>query len=61
MYLNYTKRLEFEERPDYAYLRRLFYVLLQRSEMQFDLKFDWMIPKDKRSNYRRKINRKFKT
>lgn len=44
VYLNYTKRLEFEEKPDYTYLRSLFMGLLHKLELHYDLKFDWMLP-----------------
>jgi len=46
-YLNITKRLEFEERPDYVFLRGLFLGLLQKCELKYDLEFDWMLSKDK--------------
>ena len=46
-YLKYTKNLQFEEKPDYDYLRGLFLNILNRSHLQNDLKFSWLSIKDK--------------
>jgi len=43
-YLNYCRALRFEDRPDYAYLRRLFKDLFMREEFINDGIFDWMQP-----------------
>ena len=40
IYLNYCKSLKFEERPDYAYLRRLFKDLFVREGFEYDYLFD---------------------
>lgn len=40
-YLHYVKNLDFFEVPDYAYLRRLFQDLYERSGFPLDGKFDW--------------------
>ncbi|KAF4677907.1 Casein kinase I isoform delta [Perkinsus chesapeaki] len=40
-YLNYCRALRFEDRPDYAYLRRLFKDLFMREGFQNDGIFDW--------------------
>ena len=42
-YLNYCRSLRFEDRPDYAYLRRLFKDLFFREGYQYDFIFDWTI------------------
>jgi len=42
-YLNYCRSLRFEDRPDYAYLRRLLKDLFFRENFQFDFVFDWTI------------------
>jgi len=42
-YLNYCKSLRFEDRPDYAYLRRLLKDLFFREGYQYDFVFDWTI------------------
>jgi casein kinase 1 len=40
-YLNYCRSLRFEDRPDYAYLRRSLKDLFFREQYQFDYVFDW--------------------
>jgi len=40
-YLNYCHALRFEDRPDYAYLRRLFKDLVMREGLVNDGVFDW--------------------
>ncbi|CAG9324480.1 unnamed protein product [Blepharisma stoltei] len=42
-YLNYCKALGFEDRPDYAYLRRLFKDLFLREQFEYDFIFDWVL------------------
>uniref|UniRef100_A0A0G4HR05 Casein kinase I n=1 Tax=Chromera velia CCMP2878 TaxID=1169474 RepID=A0A0G4HR05_9ALVE len=42
-YLNYCRSLRFEDRPDYAYLRRLFKDLFFREGYMYDFIFDWTI------------------
>ena len=39
-YMNYCRNLRFEERPDYAYLRRTFKDLFIREGHQYDYIFD---------------------
>eukprot|EP00922_Rhytidocystis_sp_ex-Travisia-forbesii_P022379 GHVS01032766.1.p1 GENE.GHVS01032766.1~~GHVS01032766.1.p1 ORF type:complete len:541 (-),score=104.95 GHVS01032766.1:1147-2601(-) len=41
-YLNYCRTLRFEDRPDYAYLRRLFRELYVREGFAEDAPFDWV-------------------
>jgi len=43
-YLNYCRALRFEDRPDYAYLRRLFKDLFMREAFVNDGMFDWSQP-----------------
>mmetsp|Transcript_9386 Transcript_9386/g.24279 ORF Transcript_9386/g.24279 Transcript_9386/m.24279 type:complete len:435 (-) Transcript_9386:104-1408(-) len=43
-YLNYCSGLRFEDRPDYAYLRRLFKDLFKREGFVHDGVFDWSQP-----------------
>ncbi|KAG0168219.1 serine/threonine protein kinase [Apophysomyces sp. BC1015] len=45
IYLNYTRTLRFEDRPNYSYLRRLFRDLFVSSGFSFDDVYDWTIPK----------------
>lgn len=42
-FLNYTRSLRFEDKPDYAYLRKLFRDLFVREGFQMDYVFDWTI------------------
>jgi len=42
-YLNYCRSLRFEDRPDYAYLRRVFKDLFFREGWQYDFVFDWSV------------------
>lgn len=41
LYLNYTRSLRFDDKPDYAYLRKLFSELFIRKGYNFDLVYDW--------------------
>ncbi|KAL0242804.1 hypothetical protein GEMRC1_005367 [Eukaryota sp. GEM-RC1] len=40
-YLNYTRALRFDDKPDYAYLRKLFRDLFNREGFQYDYIYDW--------------------
>jgi serine/threonine protein kinase len=42
-YLSYCKALNFEDRPDYGYLRRLFKDLFTREGYEYDYVFDWTL------------------
>ncbi|KAH3685186.1 hypothetical protein WICPIJ_003847 [Wickerhamomyces pijperi] len=44
-YLNYTKSLRFEDKPDYMYLRRLFRDVFNREHYRYDYVFDWALQK----------------
>lgn len=41
-YVKYSRRLDFFEKPDYAYLRKLFTDLLVKEDMTCDWRFDWI-------------------
>jgi casein kinase I family protein HRR25 len=45
MYLNYTRTLRFDDKPDYTYLRKLFRDLFVREMFHYDYVFDWTILK----------------
>ncbi|KAF5221631.1 hypothetical protein ECC02_005343 [Trypanosoma cruzi] len=42
-YLNYTRSLRFEDKPDYSYLKRLFRELFIREGYHVDYVFDWTL------------------
>ncbi|ODQ82844.1 hypothetical protein BABINDRAFT_44014 [Babjeviella inositovora NRRL Y-12698] len=42
-YLNYTRGLRFEDKPDYSFLRRLFRDLFLKENYRYDCVFDWTI------------------
>jgi serine/threonine protein kinase len=42
-YINYTRNLEFEEKPDYSYLRSLFKMIINKQNMNYRmLTFSWI-------------------
>jgi casein kinase I family protein HRR25 len=45
IYLNYTRSLRFDDKPDYSYLRKIFRDLFVREGFQYDYVFDWTIYK----------------
>jgi casein kinase I homolog HRR25 len=45
VFLDYARALRFEEKPDYAYLRRLFHDLRMRERLENDNTFDWCLPR----------------
>ena len=56
IYLNYTRSLRFDDKPDYSYLRKLFRDLFVREGYQYDYVFDWTIFKYV-SGLRRRYNK----
>ncbi|KAK7303975.1 hypothetical protein RJT34_14927 [Clitoria ternatea] len=48
-YFHYCRSLRFDDRPDYAYLKRIFRDLFIREGFQFDYVFDWTILKYQQS------------
>jgi len=54
-YLNYCRSLHFEDKPDYAYLRKLFRDLFLREGYKYDAMFDWtLIKKEEKKDVNRK-------
>ncbi|KAI7872125.1 kinase-like domain-containing protein [Spinellus fusiger] len=49
IYLNYTRSLRFDDKPDYSYLRKLFRDLFMREGLLYDYVFDWTVVKLDRS------------
>ena len=43
IFLNYTRALRFDDKPDYPYLRKLFRDLFVREGYQYDYVFDWNV------------------
>lgn len=44
-YLNYCRTLRFEDKPDYAYLRKLFRDLFTKEGYKYDAMYDWTLIK----------------
>lgn len=44
-YLDYTRNLRFDDKPDYSYLRKIFRDLFVREGFQYDYVFDWTVYK----------------
>jgi hypothetical protein len=47
-FFNYSRKLKFEEKPDYAYLRKLFKDLFFRMGYEYDYIYDWIIRKNEK-------------
>ncbi|TQS38683.1 hypothetical protein Golomagni_00807 [Golovinomyces magnicellulatus] len=45
VYLNYTRSLRFDDKPDYSYLRKIFRDLFIREGFLYDYVFDWTVYK----------------
>lgn len=44
-YMDHVRALKFEEKPEYAYLRKIFRDLFIRNGFEYDYVFDWTIKK----------------
>ena len=40
-YIKYTRNLEYEDDPDYSYLKNLFLTVLKNNNLEFDYYYDW--------------------
>ena len=49
-YINYSRKLDFEEEPKYDYLRSLFSSILEKNKEKNDLNFFWSIKKNNNKN-----------
>jgi len=47
-YMKYVRSLEFEEKPDYDYIRNIFKKLVTRTGLEFDGKFDWISTEERK-------------
>jgi hypothetical protein len=45
VYFQYCRGLQFEEKPDYNYIRSLFKIILERYNYEYDFKYDWNLIK----------------
>ena len=44
-FINYTRELKFDDRPDYVFLKRLLKAVAEREKIEFDTVFDWVVKK----------------
>jgi casein kinase I family protein HRR25 len=51
LFLNYCRKLPFDNRPDYDYLRHLFRYLLYQNNDQYDYEYDWIIAYRNKQNF----------
>jgi len=42
-YLRHVRSLDFTDKPDYSYLRNLFYDVMRRNSWECDWEFDWVL------------------
>ena len=42
-YLRHVRSLDFTDKPDYSYLRNLFYDVLHKHAWDCDWEFDWIV------------------
>ena len=47
MMLNYIRSLQFHEKPDYRYIRKILRELFFRKNYDWDYFYDWTRPRDK--------------
>lgn len=47
-YLKYCRNLDYEEKPNYSEMRKMFKDLFHRQGYSFDYKYDWVILNEKR-------------
>lgn len=44
-YLQYCRNMQFEEKPDYNYLRQLFKNIMAKHSFENDQEYDWILKK----------------
>lgn len=42
-FMNYVRHLNFDENPDYCYLRKLLKTMMQKNDYRCDYQFDWFV------------------
>ncbi|KAG6911357.1 casein kinase I [Tephrocybe rancida] len=58
IFLNYTRALRFDDKPDYSYLRKLFRDLFVREGYQYDYVFDWSVQRNAQDEAKPSTRRK---
>ncbi|KAG6878309.1 casein kinase I [Termitomyces sp. T159_Od127] len=58
IFLNYTRALRFDDKPDYSYLRKLFRDLFVREGYQYDYVFDWSVQRNAQDETKPSARRK---
>ena len=53
-YIRYTRNLGFEQEPNYDYLKKLIYNVMNKYEYNFDFLFDWGLKKGRNKNNKTK-------
>jgi serine/threonine protein kinase len=43
-YIDYTRKLAFEQDPDYDYIKGLFKTVMEKNNIKYDYEYDWTIP-----------------
>ena len=41
IFINYTRDLRFDDRPDYGFLKRLIKTISEKEKIEFDFNFEW--------------------
>ena len=41
IFINYTRDLRFDDRPDYGFLKRLVKTISEKEKIEFDFNFEW--------------------
>ena len=49
-YIKYTRNLSFEQEPDYNYLKKLIFTVMDKYEINLDFLYDWGLNRKKRQN-----------
>lgn len=42
IFLHYCRKLEYEEKPDYQFIRVMFRILAKKMDFEYDCEFDWV-------------------
>ncbi|KAL7663125.1 non-specific serine/threonine protein kinase [[Candida] zeylanoides] len=54
-YMTYIKKLRFDDKPDYSYLRKIFRDLFKRENYRYDYVFDWTLYKFQKQKMRDRV------